>query len=178
MVLVITLFAVVLSFPYFTLMPIFADDILNVGATGMGVLLSVSGVGAIIGSLILASSPNKKRGLLLLVSCFVLGIALVGFSFSTSWPTSLALIAVVGLGQTGRMTLANTLIQYYVDEHYRGRVMSIYMMEFGLTSFGGFAAGLLAENIGTQWALGSFSIALVFLAMLALVSIPRMRRLD
>jgi len=173
-----SLFVVILSMPYFLLMPIFADDILKVGEIGMGWLMSVSGIGAIIGSATLASLPNKKRGVMLLVSCVVLSIALVGFSFSNSYSLSLVLMAVVGLGQTGRMTLSNTLIQYYVEDEYRGRVMSIYMMQFGLTSFGTFAAGVIAGAVGAQWAVGGFAIVLVFLAILALAFLPRIRKLD
>ena len=178
LILVFTLFAVVLSMPYIMLMPIFADDILKVGATGMGVLLSVSGIGAIIGSLTLASLPNKKRGLILLASGLLLGLALASFSFSSLWPLSLVLISFVGLGQAGRMTLGNTLIQYYADDNYRGRVMSIHIMEIGLTSFSTFSAGLIAEAIGAQWALGGFATVLVLLCLLALVFVPRLRKLD
>ncbi|MFC2011003.1 MFS transporter [Chloroflexota bacterium] len=178
LILVFTLVAVILSMPYMMLMPIFADDILKVGATGMGVLLSVSGIGAMVGSLILASLPNRKRGLMLLGSGIILGLALAGFSFSSSWPLSLALIVLVGLGQTGRMTLGNTLLQYYVEDDYRGRVMSIYMMEFGLMSFGAFTAGVLTEVMGPQLALGGFAIMLVFLSIMALVFVPRLRRLE
>lgn len=178
LLLVFTLFVVILSMPYMLLMPIFTDKILKVGATGMGILISVSGIGAIVGSLILASLPNKKRGLILLVSSLILGLALAFFSFSHSWYLSLGLIIFVGLGQTGRMTLSNTLLQYYVEDEYRGRVMSIYLMEFGLASFGTFSAGLLTEVMGVQWAVGGFAMVLVFLAILALVFLPRIRRLD
>jgi len=177
-ILLFTLVAVILSMPYILLMPIFADDILKVGATGMGVLLSVSGIGAIAGSLTLASLPNKKRGTMLLVSSLILGLALVGFSLSSSWYLSLALIVFVGLGQTGRMTLGNTLLQYYTEDEYRGRVMSVYLMEFGLMSFGVFTAGLIAEAMGVQWAVGGFAIVLVFLSILALAFVPRLRKLD
>ena len=90
----------------------------------------------------------------MLASGVILGIALSAFSFSTSWALSLAFIVLVGLGQTGRMTLSNTLIQYNVDNRYLGRVMSIYLMQFGLTSFGTFVAGMIAEAVGTPWALG------------------------
>jgi len=178
LILVFTLFTVLLARPYFILMPIFADDILKVGATGMGVLISVSGIGAITGSLTLASLPNKKRGLMLLASSLIMGAALVGFSFSSSWPLSLGLIVFVGLGMAGRMTLGNTLLQYYVDDEYRGRVMSIYNMEFGLTSLGGFAAGLLAEATGVQWTVGGFAMVLIFLSILGFAFLPRLRRLD
>lgn len=178
LLLVFSLFVVILSMPYFLLMPIFADDILKVGATGMGWLMSISGIGAIIGSITLASLPNKKRGVMLFASSVILGLALVSFSFSSSWYLSLALMVVVGLGQAGRMTLSNTLLQYYVADEYRGRVMSIYMMQFGLSSFGTFAAGLLAEAVGVQWAVGGFAMVLVLLSILALAFIPRIRKLD
>jgi MFS family permease len=178
LILIFNLFAVVLSMPYMMLMPIFTDDILKVGATGMGVLMSVSGAGAMVGSVILASLPNKKRGLILLASCIVMSLALAGFSFSTSWALSLGIIVFVGLGQTGRMTLGNTLLQYYVEDEYRGRVMSIYMMEFGLVSFGAFAAGVLSESLGVQWVVGGFAIALAFLTVLTVLFVPRIRKLD
>ena len=161
-----------------TLMPIFTDDILGVGASGLGLLISISGVGAISGSLALASLPNKRRGIMLLVSGLILGAALVGFSFSSSWYLTMVLIVFVGLGQAGRMALGNTLIQYYVDDEYRGRVMSVYMMEFGLTSFGSFAAGMMAEAMGAQWALGGFAMVLALVSLLALAFLPRLRRLD
>lgn len=177
-VLAFTLIAVVLSMPYMLLLPIFTEDILKVGASGMGVLMSVSGIGAIAGSLVLASLPNKKRGVMLLGSALFLGIALAAFSFSSTWSLSLLFIVFVGLGQTGRMTLANTLLQYYSDDEYRGRVMSIYMMEFGLTSFGTFAAGVMAESIGVQWAVGGFAMVLILVATIGLIFLKKLRRLD
>jgi MFS family permease len=115
---------------------------------------------------------------MLLICGVILGLALVGFSFSSSLFLSLVLMVVVGFGQTGRMTLGNTLVQYYVEDEYRGRVMSIYLMQFGLSSFGAFAVGILAESMGVQWAVGGFAMALVLLAILALVFVPRLRKLD
>ena len=114
----------------------------------------------------------------MLGSSLLLSFALVGFSFSNSWNISLALIVFVGLGQAGQMTLAGTLIQYYVDPQYLGRVMSILMMQFGLISFGTFAAGLLAEAVGVQWAVGGFAMGLTFLSILALTFISHIRNLE
>ncbi|MBN2074327.1 MAG: MFS transporter [Dehalococcoidales bacterium] len=178
LLLIFTLFVVVLSMPYMTLLPVFAEDVLDVGASGMGILVSVSGVGAMITSLILASLPNKKRGIMLLTSGLLLGLALTVFSLSRSWTLSLIIIVFVGMGQAGRMALGNTLVQYYVDSDFRGRVMSIYVMEFGLTSFGGAAAGLLTDAFGPTVGLGGFSIALVVVCILALIFLRRIRQLD
>jgi MFS family permease len=178
LVLVVTLVAVLLSMSYIYMLPFIAEDILDVGTVGGGLLLTISGVGAIVASVVLASLPNKKRGLMLLVSCFILGLALAGFAFSSYFYLSLGMMVFVGLGQTGRMTLSNTLIQYYVEGAYRGRVMSVYMMEFGLTSFGTFAAGAIAESIGPQWAIGGFAMVLVVFSLLAITFLPSIRRLD
>jgi len=169
---------VLFSMPYQMLLPVFADDILKVGATGMGVLMSVSGAGAIFGAMVLASLPNKKRGIMLLYSALVLGLALIFFAFSESMTLSLILIVFVGLGTAGRMALGNTLLQYYTEDEYRGRVMSIYMMEFGLTSFSAFAAGIMTEAIGVQWSVGGFAVTLVCFSILALFFVPKLRKLD
>ena len=178
LLLIFTLFVVVLSMPYMTLLPVFAEDVLDVGPSGMGILVSVSGVGAMITSLILASLPNKKRGVMLLTSGLLLGLALTVFSFSKNWSLSLIIIVFVGMGQAGRMALGNTLVQYYVDPSFRGRVMSIYVMEFGLTSFGGAGAGLLTDAFGPTVGLGGFSIALVVVSILAFIFLRRLRQLD
>ncbi len=177
-VLLFTMVIVLLAMPYNNLMPIFVDDVLHVGARGMGILMSVSGAGAMAGSIVLASLPNRKRGAMLALSGLVLGLALIGFAFSRYWPLSLAMIVFVGLGQTGRMTLSFTLVQSYVDEQYMGRVMSLFMMQFGFTSFSTFLAGVLAEGIGVQLAVGGFAIALALLAALVLLFVPRIRKLD
>jgi MFS family permease len=173
------LIVIFLSRPYMVLMPIFTEKILMVGPTGYGILLSISGAGAILGALVLASLPNRRRGILLLLGCLVLGSALIGFSFSTSWPLSIILIVVVGLGQAARMTLGNTLVQYYVDDDYRGRVMSIYTMNFGFTSLGTFVAGLMADTaIGVEWTVGGFAMVLVVVTLMVAVFLPRIRNLQ
>ena len=141
-------------------------------------IYSLSGIGAIASSVILASLPNKRRGAILLTSSLLMGLALIGFSFSSSYYLSMALIVFVGMGQAGRATLANTLLQYYVDEAYRGRVMSIYIMEFGLRSFGVFLAALLAEEIGVQWSIGGLAVILVIVSLAAILFVPRIRRLE
>jgi MFS family permease len=170
--------------PYMMLLPALTEDVLNVGSRGFGLLLSMSGVGAMLGSIFLASLPNKKRGLMLMVGSLILGVALVGLFFSSSWfpsmawPMAMGFIFFVGIGQTARMTLGNTLLQYYVHEEYRGRVMALYMMEFGLTSFGVFFAGIMTDVVGVQWAVGGLAIILVVFSIFVIAFVPRLRRLD
>jgi MFS family permease len=177
-ILAFTLVVVILSMPYQMLMPIFVDDILKVGASGMGLLMSISGIGAMTGSLILASIPNKKRGVLLLGSALLLGLALAAFAFSRSMALSMGIMVFVGLGQAGRMTLGTTLLQSYADEKYFGRVMSINMIDMGLSSLGTFVAGLIAENMGADLAIGGFAAILAAASLLSLVFLRRVRKLD
>ena len=177
-VLLLTLVIIVLSMPYQMMMPIFADDILKVGATGMGLLMSVSGIGAMAGSLIVASLPNKKRGVVLLLSSLILGLGLAAFAFSRSMPLSLGIMIFVGLGQAGRQTLGSTLLQSYSQEAYLGRVMSINMMDMGISNLGTFLAGVLADTIGAPLAIGGFAAALVVISLSSLVFLRRITRLD
>jgi MFS family permease len=177
-VLIFTVTAIILGMPYGQLLPMFTEDILKVSATDMGLLIAVSGIGAIFGSLMMASLMNRRRGMILIVSSLVLGIALIGFSFSSHWYLSLVLIMFIGLGSTVQMTLGNSLIQFYTDAVHRGRVMSFLMLGFGLSSLGAFFAGMLAEGIGAPWSVGSMAIALVIIALVVLVTSKRMRQLD
>ena len=115
---------------------------------------------------------------MLLLSGLIMSLALLGFSFSQWWYPSMVLIAFYGLGHTGNITLGITLIQQYVDASYRGRVMSFQMMAFGFASLGTFIAGILSESIGVQWSIGGLAITLIFISIMALTFVPRLRRLE
>ncbi len=177
-VLIFTVVAIILGSPYTQLLPMFTEDILKVSATDMGILIAVSGVGAIIGSLIMASLTNRRRGTILLTAGLVMGIALIGFSFSSHWYLSLVLIIFIGLGSTVQMTLGNSLIQYYTDAAHRGRVMSFLLLGFGFGSLGSFFAGMLAEGIGAPLSVGSLAILLVIMSVALMAFSKRMRKLD
>lgn len=172
------LVGVILSMPYTMLMPAFADDVLKVGTEGMATLMVFSGIGSVAAALVLASLPNKRRGLMLLGGSLALSLGLVAFAFSESWGLSLGMIIIVGAGQSVQMTMVGALIQYYVDPRYLGRVMSILMMQFGFVNLGIFAAGVLAEEIGVQWAVGGFAMVLVVLTLAMMAFAGRVRRLD
>jgi len=169
---------VLLSMPYGALMPVFSDSILKVGAEGLGFLISVSGVGATLVSVIIASLPNKRRGPMLLAGALLLAVTLVGFSFSTLWELSLVLIFFVGLGDAVRMTVGTAVLLYYSDQSYWGRVMSLQSMQWGLSGLGALFAGLLAQEVGAQWAVGGFAAVLVVVTVLTWAFVPRLRRLD
>ena len=177
-ILAFTLIAVVLSMPYQQLLPIFVDDILKVGAKGMGTLMGSAGLGAFIGSIILAALPNKKRGLMLMGSSILAGLALIIFSFSDRWVLSLSVLFFIGLSHTFRMTIGSALLQAYTEGAYMGRVMSILNMQWGFMSVCTFVAGILAEVVPVQWVLGSLAMILTVYAGLSVVFAPSIRKLD
>ncbi len=178
MLLLCNFLMVLFSMTYFMLLPGFAKDVLDTGPARLGLLTSISGVGSLIGSLVIASLPNRRRGLVLLLSSLLLGVALVAFSISTSYWLSVGILTIVGLGQAGRMSLSNVLVQAYVEDEFRGRVMSIYMMEFSLMSLGIFLIGLLANTVGPQLAVGGSAVGLVIMSLVLLLFVPAYRRLD
>jgi len=170
--------SILLAMPYQMLMPIFAKDILQVGVTGQGTLMSFTGFGALAASLTLASLSSRKRGLTLLAANIVMGLALIVFAYSVSWPLSLGMMVFVGMGRTGNNTAGAALLQSHTDPQYLGRVMSIMMMNFGLSSLGTFFAGVLAESISAQMAIGGLAAALVAISLGAAFFLPRLRNLD
>jgi MFS family permease len=169
---------IVFFMPFQNLLAVFSESILEVGATGLGILMSVSGAGALSASIFFASIPSRRRGLVFILSTLLTSIALIFFAFSTSWTISLILMILIGIGQTGHITTSTTLLQTLTEPQYMGRVMSIMMMTWGLSGLGTFLGGLLAEGIGVQWAIGGFATSLALLSLTALIFLPQVRKLD
>jgi predicted MFS family arabinose efflux permease len=173
-----TLLMFMLGMPYFSMLPVFVEDVLNVGASGMGILLTFNGIGAIFGSLALAWLPMRNRGRLFLLAMCFLSVAIVAFSFSATWYLSLGLMMIIGAGVSVFTTTANALLLHYTQQEYHGRIMSIFMMQIGFISLGTTVAGLMADSIGIQWAVGGLAMTLVVIAVTSFFFAGRVRRLQ
>ncbi len=176
-VLTVSLIAFMLSMPYQALLPVFAKDVLHVGPEKLGVLASFSGVGALTAGVTLALFGMKKRGLWFVYSLLIVGVGLIGFSLSRSFALSCAIIVIVGMGQSLRNILSMALIQNYTEDAYIGRVLSVLLMQFGLSSIGAFCIALIAQQVGAPWALGGSAAILVVLAIWYLAVSRGMRAL-
>ena len=140
----------VTGMPYAVLMPIFADKILGGGARGLGMLMGATGVGALMGTLTLASK-REVRGLgrWIMFASAGFGASLVLFSFSRVFWLSVLLLLPAGFSMLLQMSSSNTLIQTMVPDALRGRVMSVYSMMFmGMAPFGALLAGAMANRLG------------------------------
>jgi len=182
MLLIVHLFVVVLSLTFQRLAPGFVSEVLavndNQAAWRLGVILTVMGGGALLGSLAIASLPNRGRGRLMIASIALFGAALLAFAISESFWVSLGIVFILGIGQAGRQSLSQILIQSHTENEYRGRISSIMMMEMGLESFGTFAIALIAAAFGAQVAFGGVAVALLVVALVVAVFLPAYRRLE
>jgi MFS family permease len=138
--------------PYNRFVPMFATNILHVGATGFGMLMSAPGIGATVASLSLATVRKLRVGTRAICFC-VLGFALfiTLFAFSHSFVLSLVFLAMVGFCQVGERALTNTAIQMGTPQNLLGRVLSLFFMDRGLWSLGGLIIGSSASAIGIDW---------------------------
>ena len=137
---------------YVILMPIFARDILKVGAKGLGMLMSSAGCGAVIAALLLARLGDfTRKGKFLILSCMVFSVSLIFFSLSKIYLFSLITLAFVGGSSVAAIALINTLLQTNVAHEFRGRVMSAFMFTFaGIMPFGNLIAGSLSQVWGVS----------------------------
>jgi MFS family permease len=136
--------------PYTQFMPVFARDILHVGAPGLGLLLMAPGAGAILGGLTLASVrrfPQPQHMLFFLAAGF--GCAIVLFALSRHFALALLFLFFAGAFQTTFLSATAMLLQLHADESNRGRMMSLFgLINRGLGPMGSFPFGWLATAIG------------------------------
>ena len=158
---ILGLLTTLLAQPFRFIMPVFVVDVYGKGPESMGLLVTITGVGALIGSLWIASIGKWHRGLLLLGSGLVSGVALLLVASIPVYFAAAGIMILLGLGDAGRQTLNQAMIMEEVDDEYRGRVMSIFMMIWGMMPLGVLPAGLLAEAVSGQFAVGVMATLLI-----------------
>jgi len=168
---------VLLGMPYQNLMPVFAK-VLDVEELGFGFLMAMTGVGALIGSLAIASMGDfKRKGALTLASGIALGATLILFANAPSIALALPALLATGAASTGFMSVNNTLIQMNIPDDVRGRVMSVYMMTFGLMPLGVLPASAIADSMGADVAVTIEGAVLVAFVLALAVFRRDVRRL-
>ncbi len=167
----------IVALPYSVLMPIFAARVLHGNARTLGVLMGATGIGALLGALVLASR-TKLQGLakLVAISCASFGASLILFSFSRLYPLSVLLLVPVGFFVMVQMAATNTLIQSMVPDRLRGRTMAVYSMMFlGMAPIGALLSGIVADRIGAPWAVAIGGIGAIVAAAIFARNLPQIR---
>jgi MFS family permease len=158
-------------------MSVYARDILDVGAVGLGMLNMAASIGRTIGSLVVANlSKFTRKGLLLLTSTGMQPVFLLLFSFSPYYPLSLLLMAGAGVTAGLWNATSQTLLLTVSSEEMRGRTMGVRMQAIMGEPIGYYWAGMAAASIGVLPALwignSIYALLIIFVAILA----PKLRK--
>jgi MFS family permease len=149
----LALFNSLFAMSYLTLLPIYADAYFNTGSTGFGLLNAAHGVGALVGTLTVATIAHLlRRGRAVLLGAASVGVALMLFSRTPALGLALLVLVTVGFCNTFYLTQVSTYLQQNVPDHLRGRVMSLYSLCWNLLPLGGLLAGALAAAVDARFA--------------------------
>lgn len=172
------LITTLLAQPFRFLMPVFVVDVYHKGPESMGLLVAVMGGGSLVGSLFIAGLGKWKRGFLLIMGSFASGIGLLLIAAIPVYFAAAAIMLLIGLGDAARRTLNQSLIMEETEDQYRGRVMSVFMMNFGLMPLGVLPTGLLIDAVGGQMAIGILAVLLLIVTTIILVTQKALRSMQ
>jgi MFS family permease len=180
-VLLLGFFTLVFGMPVVVLLPVFARDLFQVGATGLGFMMSALGAGAFIATATVASLGNMpRRGWVLIGACLGLGLGLVLFGLTPWLPGSVALgivaLMMVGAGQFTFVTTMDTIIQLTAPDNLRGRAMSVVSLLFGSTPLGNLLAGAIAGATTAPVAVWSLSSVVLGAGLFSAAFVRRLRK--
>ena len=168
--LIITMTASLFIIPFTTLLPVFARDILGVGATGQGLLLTGMGVGALCSAVLVASIGDRvPRGIVMMGGVILYGFSVVAFSISPWFKISVVLMMVVGLFHVTSHALVQTVIQTYSPAEFRGRTMAIFQQGHFVLTIGAMFYGVMASlwgaqlTVSTMATVGALSMVLIYI---------------
>ncbi|RLG95128.1 hypothetical protein DRO27_04005 [Candidatus Bathyarchaeota archaeon] len=166
------------GFSYSALLPVFARDILGVGAVGLGMFSTVRSVGGLIAGLTLASLGDYEyKGRIQLGLFLAFGVSLILFANSSSYPLSLFFIGMVGISAAGHDAMQHILFQLNVTEEQRGRAMGIWQLSIGFGVLGSVALGAIAETLGAPLAQSIYGAIMVIIFVTLVSIVPKLRKL-
>ena len=162
------------------LLPVYARDILHVGATGLGILRSAPAVGAALMALVIAQRPLRRRAGPVMLACVaIFGVATVVFGLSTSFWLSLVALAVLGASDMVSVVVRSTLVQLQTPPAMRGRVSAVNMVFIGASNeLGEMESGLTAAWFGTVPAVVLGGIGACLVVGLWTLLFPELRKVD
>lgn len=167
-----------LLFPYIQFLPVYARDILGIGAGGLGLLLSAGGSGAVTGALLVTGAQTlPRKGRVILGGTVLYALVVLAFSHSTWVALSVALLFCSGTLGSFYMGLNNTLLHLHVDDEMRGRVMGVYTLTMGLGTLGALPMGFVGDLVGVPNALALGAILTLLITLAAAWRIQVLRRL-
>jgi MFS family permease len=168
----LALFNALFAMSYLTLLPIYADRYFGAGSAGYGLLSAAHGVGALAGTLTIATIAQRmlRPGTVLLLMAALLGLELMAFSQSPGLWVAMPILMLVGFSNTFYLTQVGTFLQQNVPDGLRGRVLSLYSLCWNLMPLGGLLAGALAAIADARFAVLAGGAMVAVNALLLLTS--------
>lgn len=175
-VLLITLALNFLAFPYMTLLPVFARDVLGQGPVGLGLLGTATGIGSFIGLFLVNRIRHRIRATWIYATgSFFMAFALVGFAASTAFSLSLGLLVLSGIGHTAFGLLQSSIVLLSARDDMRSRAMGAIVLAIGGGPPGRINVGLLAERFGAPFAVGITCAAAALCVVAVTAALPGFR---
>lgn len=166
------------TFPYIQFLNVFARDVLEIGAGGLGLLMACSGSGAVVGSLVVAGRRSTKRqGRALILLTITYGVVIIGVSASRHLTLAMPLLFIGGFLGSCFMAQNNALVQHRITDEVRGRVMAAYMLVNGLLPLGAMPMGVIAGAISVPIAIAIGASLTVLLTLWLGLRAPVLRTL-
>lgn len=177
--LILSIAPIIFGMPIQSLMPVFAKKVFGVGPKGLGLLMMANGIGAVAGSLAVASVRRLNRpGIVQLVLGVLLGLSLAIFAFCSSYRIGLVMMAIVGIVSSSYLSLNATLIMDVSDRRYHGRVMSVYLFTFSALPLGNMILSLFADVFSVSLTVGVSGLVLAGIVLLFGLLSPAYRGLQ
>ena len=174
----LSFFTSVFGASYVVLLPIFANETIDVGSEGFGFMEAASGVGALAATLvILRVGVGPRAGPTMLVAAAIFGVIVAGFAITEALPHAVLLLFAAGIAEEVYLVVGMTTIQLLVPNELRGRVMGIWSMTWFLAAVGGFVAGAAAELLGVRLTIAAGALSVTGFAVLLLLSVSELRGL-
>ena len=176
--LLLALSSTLFAMPFRNLLPAFVEESFSRGAESVGLLMSMIGLGSLIGSLFIAGlRRGSRKGPILIGTTAMSGGGIVLAALAPSYVMVVAIMVLLGIGDSGRRSLNSSLILENTDEEHRGRVMGMYMMNFGLIPLGVIPLAEVAEGVGITIAFAGAGALLITAAALSGTLTRRLWRL-
>ena len=177
--LIFGMFPMLIVMPVQNLLVVFTDEVWNVGESGLGLVMTIMGIGGVIGALWVARMPhNARRVNLMITSTLAFAIFLAGFSLIPIFSLALIPLLIANIFANASQTLNNTILQLLVDDSVRGRMSSFIMLTFGLTPLGVLPIAFLSEQIGAPLAVFIACLVLALIVLGFYFFSPTLRHLD
>jgi len=156
----------ILILPFVQFLNVFARDILDIGASGLGFMMAISGVGSVIGALFVAQrkmGPETAR--MQPYMLIAISLAVIGIAFSTNVVLTFALLFAEGLIAAVMLSTNMALVQMRIGDEIRGRVLGAYSLGFGLLPVAALPVGVVADLVSTQFAVGASATLALLVAL-------------